>query len=74
MKTYSIRCHLPTHLGYIEQILGHDSKWYQACNNGGFKTLAGARSFFKNSDHALRGSLIWIRGPRGGIHKLFERK
>jgi hypothetical protein len=71
---YAIRCLKQTQNGFITETLGKDSQWYIACNGAGFKTLSEARIFFKNSNHALRGSSIWIEGPRGGRHSLFNKK
>lgn len=71
-KGYTIKCIRPTRLGFIQETLGKDSIWYMAANNSDFKTLALARKFFKTSQHALRGSGIWIEGPRSGKHGLFS--
>lgn len=68
---YVIKCLKNTPNGFIEQFLGKDSAWYIACNNCTFKTLGEARKFFKKSNHELRGSSIWIEGPRGGRHRLY---
>lgn len=72
MNTYSIRCLKSTPNGFIEQILGKDCQWYSACNNGGFKTLVEARQFWRTADYELRGSSIWIRGPKGGRHTVTD--
>lgn len=70
---YAIRCHKQTPRGFITETLSKDAQWCVATNEGSFKTLSEARHFFKTSNHALRGSSIWIEGPRGGKHSLFER-
>lgn len=74
MKGYVIRCLKNTSSGFITETLGKDSKWYVACNNCSFKTLGDARKFFKTSQHDLRGSSIWIEGPKKGIHKVMGAK
>lgn len=74
MKGYKILCTKNTERGFIQEVLGKDSIWYTASNNCLFKTLSEAREFFKTSKHALRASSIWIEGPKGGLHGLFNRK
>jgi hypothetical protein len=72
-RGYIIRCYTNTSLGFIKQTLGLDSVWYTATNQAAeFKTLAECRKFFKNSNYELRGSNIWIEGPRGGFHYTAE--
>jgi hypothetical protein len=74
-RGYTIRCSRNTATGFITETHGRDSEWYVATNRAAtFPTLREARAFFKTSDHDLRGSSIWIEGPKGGIHSLFERK
>lgn len=73
MKGYAIRCLKNTPSGFITETLNRDSEWCIATNQGSFKTLQDARKFFKTSNHALRGSSIWIEGPKGGKHSLFDR-
>lgn len=73
-KGYAIRCLRNTKLGFITETLNKDSQWCIATTEGSHKELQIARGFFKTSQHALRGSDIWIEGPRGGRHSLFERK
>lgn len=68
---YVIKSYLVTSKGTFENFLGKDSIWYVAANDCHFKTLKEARRFFKTSNHELRGSAIWIEGPRGGRHRLF---
>jgi hypothetical protein len=73
MKGYKILCSRDIGNGFIIEVLNKDSLWNIASNDCLFKTLKDARYFFKNSDCALRGSL-YIEGPRGGLHRLFESK
>ena len=72
-KGYSIKCIKSTPLGFVQEVLNFNSEWCIAGNHCSFKTLNEARMFFKSSNHALRGSSIWIEGPRRGTHKLFGR-
>ena len=72
-RGYTIKCYKNTSLGFIIETLNIHSDWCVATNEGSFKTLSEARAFFKTSIHALRGLSIWIEGPKGGKHSLFER-
>lgn len=74
MIGYTIRCHKSTPIGFIIETLNKNSEWCMATNEGSFPSLRAARKFFKTATYALRGSSIWIEGPRGGKHSLFERK
>jgi len=74
MKGYSIKCHRSTPNGFVKETLGKDSIWYVACNNASFKTLQDAQKFFLTSTYELRGSSVWIEGPKGGCHKLFNKR
>ena len=70
-KGYTIRCFKSTSLGFITETLDKTSQWCIATNNASFKTLKDARIFFKQSNHALRGSSIWIEGSKKGRYNLF---
>lgn len=73
-KGYAIRCWKNTGKGFVIETLNKKSEWCIATNEGSFSTLREARKFFKTATYALRGSSMWIEGPRGGKYGLFERK
>jgi hypothetical protein len=70
-KGYKILCLKNTHLGFIVEVLNKDSTWNIASSNCLFKTLAEAQVFFKKTNCELRGSNIYIEGPKGGRYRLF---
>lgn len=74
MPSYVIKCHANARGGVVEQTLGEDNQWYTATNQARkFANVTLARRWFF-SDHGndipLRGSFIWVHGPRGGYYPM----
>jgi len=72
--SYTIHCEVNSRLGIVTKVLATDSKWYVATNNPmKFKSASVAALWFFSSDASAVppvGSVIWIRGPRGGYHPM----